>query len=272
MDRMLRRSWATTITLIAVGLTALAVQRAQNTLGDAAIVSGATLLAATAGLYLLSLRKRFTSPRLGRVSIWLQVHLYMGTFASLVFLMHIGWPVRGWFEGLLATCFIIVAGSGMVLGVMNRITPRRLAALAVDHRLELIPALQISVAEEAHRLALASADLGEGATLAEFYQRRLLPFFHHPRPILYRMIPSGNQRRRLLLELSGLDRYLAEKGRASRASLAAMVQAKDDLDYQQALQIRLRMFYALHVALTWSLAVMIAVHVVLVVRFQGLML
>ncbi|MEZ6148952.1 MAG: hypothetical protein R3C09_02415 [Pirellulaceae bacterium] len=66
-----------------------------------------------------------------------------------------------------------------------------------------------------------------------------------------------------------MERYLADQGNASRVALASMVVTKDDLDYQYALQTRLRTLYALHAALTWSLALMIGVHVVLVYRFQG---
>ena len=51
--------------------------------------------------------------------------------------------------------------------------------------------------------------------------------------------------------------------------MTALVITKADLNYQNELQTRLRMFYPLHVSLTWTLAIMIGVHVVLVYRFQG---
>jgi hypothetical protein len=269
MNVQTRRAAATTLTLFAVGLTALGVQWTHNRLGDESTLTGWTLLVATAGLYLLSLRKKFVGVRLGRVSAWLQVHAYMGSFASVVFLMHIGWPIRGWFEAWLASCFVIVAASGVVLAVMSRTTPRRLAAIPVDRHVERIPALRASVAHEAHLVALASANFGEGATLAEYYQRRLLPFFQSSRSWLYRLLPNGIQRRQLLRELDDLERYLAEQGNASRGTLSSMVRTKDDLDYQYALQTRLRLFYAWHVSLTWALAIAVGVHVVLVYRFQG---
>ena len=274
MMNMLRRKrlLATTITLCAVNATLLAVEWTRNQLGDASTVTGWTLLVATAGLYLLTFRKRNIARRWGPVAIWLQIHMYMGTFASAVFLMHIGWPIRGLFESFLAAGFAIVAVSGILLSVMSRSTPRRLAAIERDYQLEKIPVLQSAVARDAHQIALTSANYGEGATLAEFYQRRLLPFFQLPRSIVYRCVPNGVQRRHLLRELNDLDRYLAEQGSASRQQLIELVKSKDDLDYHQALQTRLRMMFALHVSLTWALALMIAVHVVLVYRFAGAML
>lgn len=266
-----RRIIASTLTLAAVVATALAVQSVANRLGDPASTTGWTLLVSTAGLYLLTIRKKLIRYSMGPVAGWLQMHTYMGSFASVVFLMHIGWPVRGWFEIALATCFTIVAVTGIVLAYMSRSLPKRLAAIKQDFRLELIPTLRLAVTKDAHELAIQSASFGEGATLAEYYQRRLLPFFLSHRSPLYRLIPTGYTRRQLLRELSDLDRYLAERGLQSRQQLASMVQAKDDLDYHYALQTRLRTMFAMHIALTWSLAVMIAVHVVLVYRFQGAM-
>lgn len=271
MNRQTRRTLSMTFTLLAVGLTALGVQWTHNRLGDASTLTGWTLLTATAGLYLLPARKASTHARLGRVAAWLQFHMYLGTFASLIFLMHIGWPVRGIFESLLASCFVIVAVSGIVLAIMNRRTPLKLSAIASDRRIDQIPTIRAAVARQAHAAALQSAEFGEGATLAEHYQQQLLPFFQSQRSWLYRLFPNGIQRRKLLRELDDLERYLAEQGNNSRRALASLVIAKDDLDYQYALQTRLRWLYALHVSLTWSLVLMVAVHVVLVYRFQGVM-
>ena len=264
-----RRILASTFTLLCVALTAMLVQFVRDHLGDESTFTGWTLFVSTAGLYLLTARKRLIHKRLGPVSYWLQMHAYLGTFASVVFLMHIGWPIRGLFESCLAACFVIVAVSGIALGIMSRVTPRKLAALPRDYLLEAIPALQMSVAQDAHQIAIDSAEFGEGATLAEYYQRRLLPFFQTPRGVVYRMLPNGIKRRQLLRELSDLDRYLASKGIVSQQRLVAMVKQKDDLDYHLALQTRLRALFALHVSLTWALALMVGVHVVLVYRFQG---
>ncbi len=267
-----KRLLAATFTLVAAGMTALAVEWVDSRLGDVATLTGWTLLVSTAGLYLLSARKRLPQSRLGPVSFWLQLHAYTGAFACCVFLMHIGWPIRGWFEACLAACFAVVSISGIVLGVMSRATPRKLTAIPGDYRLEQIPALQSRISQEAHQTALHSAQLGEGATLAEYYQRQLLPFFQSPRSWTYRVVPNGIKRRQLLRELDDLQRYLAESGSESRRQLMHMVQSKDDLDYHLALQSRLRLLFALHVALTWTLALMIGVHVALVYRFQGVML
>ncbi len=255
--------------MLCVALTATGVQYCRDHLGDESTLTGWVLLVSTAGLYLLSVRKKWLQLRLGPVASWLQMHVYLGSFASVVFLMHIGWPIRGIFELALASCFVIVAVSGIALGIMSRTTPVKLAAIANDYPLDKIPALQNRVASQAHQTALQSATFGEGATLSEYYQRRLLPFFRSPRSLFYRLMPNGFTRRKLLRELDDLNRYLAEQGQVSQQSMAVMVKSKDDLDYHYALQTRLRLLFAAHISLTWALVLMIGVHVVLVYRFQG---
>ncbi len=264
-----RRWFSISMTLFSLALTIGGLQYVRDQLGDEAMFTGWVLLGATAGLYLLPLRKKLIAWRVGPVAGWLQMHVYMGTFACCVFLLHIGWPVRGVFEGCLAAAYVVVSGTGILLGFLSRSTPKRLAAIGTDYHLEQIPARQFHVAQSAHTVALSAAEYGEGATLSEFYQRRLLPYFQTQRGLLYTLLPNGVKRRQLLRELNSLDRYLGSKGVVSREKLSAMVKGKDDLDYHFALQTRLRLFFASHVALTWALAIMTGVHVVLVHRFQA---
>ncbi|MEM7475654.1 MAG: hypothetical protein AAF483_11745 [Planctomycetota bacterium] len=266
-----RRWFSISFTLLCLALTAGLLQFVRDRLGDESTFTGWTLLSATAGLYLLTARKKMIRQRLGPVAGWLQMHMYMGVFASCVFLMHIGWPIRGIFETALASAFVFVAVSGILLGVISRTTPMRLAAIKQDFPYERIPQMQLAVATDAHEVALDSTAFDEGATLSEYYQRRLLPYFQTRRGFFYVMFPTGGKRRALLRELADLDRYLGEYGVGSRKHLAKMVQAKDDLDYHQALQKRLQLMFMAHVALTWALAILIGVHVVMVYRFQGFM-
>lgn len=271
MNFRYRRWLATCVTLIAVAITLSMLKRTDESLGDTSTLTGWTLLFSTCGLYLLGLRKRWIALRCGPVAAWMQMHVYLGTFACAVFLMHIGWPVRGLFEGILAATFVVISLSGMGLALLSRLTPRWLAAISQDYRLERIPSLQARLAANAHRVAIESAQLGEGATLSEYYQRRLLPFFQSPRSLLYILSPGGRRRRQLLRELDDLDRYLDAGGVENREELAAMVREKDNLDYHRALQTRLRWLFSLHVALTWALALMITVHVILVYKFQAVL-
>lgn len=264
-----RRTASVIVTLATATVTWFALEQVRRSLGDASMASGWTLLASTLGLYGLGLRKRSHNWRLGPVSAWLQVHSYLGTFALIVFIWHVGWPIRGRFELALAAMFLFISISGIVLLFLSRRIPKQLAAVHGDYRLEDIPTTHRELAQKAHELVIESANLGCGATLVEFYQRRLLHFFHSRRSLLYRLLPNGAKRRQLLRELQDLDRYLDSHGQTIKQKLTQLVVAKDDTDFHSALQNRLRFLVTSHVVFTWSLLLMIAVHVILVLRFQG---
>lgn len=266
-----RRAVAATVTLVAVAITMLALERVSQWLGDPTMTSGWTLLLSTLGLYGLGIRRRMIRQPLGRVATWLQVHTYMGLFALSVFFLHVGLPIRGRFESALAGMFLFISGSGAVLLWYSRRMPKHLSAVKRDYRFEDIPQLQAQMAEQAHQAVLASAESVAGATLAEYYQRRLLGFFHSPRSLIYCLLPTGHKRRQLLRELDDLDRYLDQPSLPFRQKLSALVISKDDTDFHRAMQQRFRWLVTCHVALTWSLLVMIALHVILVLRFQGAM-
>ena len=62
--------------------------------------------------------------------------------------------------------------------------------------------------------------------------------------------------------------YLDAKGRSRIEELTEIVAAKDELDYQFALQLVLKAWLFLHVPLTYALLTLIAVHLVLVYGFS----
>lgn len=267
----LRRLVASAVTLVVATIMWLLLEQVRRNLGDAAMASGWALLISVVALYALGMRKRWYRPWLGPVAAWLQFHTYTGVFAFIVFCMHVGWPVRGIFEIALAATFVFISASGGWLLWQSRRVPRLLSAIGRDYRFEDIPIVQSELAAEAHRLVLQSTRSSAGATIAEYYERRLLGFFHSRRSWLFRCLPTGVKRRQLLRELTDLNRYLDSQSLGFGQQLAELVVRKDDTDFHRALQSRLRFLVACHVALTWSLLLMIVVHVVLVLRFQGAM-
>ncbi len=185
----MRRLLAFSLTLVSVAITIVVLEQVSQWLGDPAMTSGWTLMASTLGLYGLGMRKRLIAKPLGRVAIWLQVHTYLGLFALSVFCLHVGWPIRGRFEIALAGMFLFISATGGVLIWVSRRVPKQLSAVKRDLRFEDIPQLQAQMAEQAHQAVLQSAESAAGATIADYYQRRLLGFFHSPRSLIYRLVP-----------------------------------------------------------------------------------
>ena len=83
------------------------------------------------------------------------------------------------------------------------------------------------------------------------------------------IVPSGVRRRRLLNGLKELDRYLENDGKQTAGQFAALVRCRDDLDYQFAIQLRLRLWLVIHSVFSLALLAGAIIHAALVLRFVG---
>ena len=264
-----RRLASFVVTSILVAITWYIAKLIENRFGRPDFFTGYSLTACIALLFLLTLRKKLLVLRLGPISGWLQAHQYIGLFAVAVFFMHTGWPIHGWFESLLAATFLFISIGGMITWYLNRTIPKKLSILGSDVILEDIPTLRHRIAEQAYSIAVTSAGKIETATLAEHYGAKLVQFFQRPRSLAYVLIPSGRLRRKHIEALERLDRYLGEEGRSIRVEMCRLVRSKDDLDYQNAMQRRLKLWSALHQSCIWLFLVLLAMHIVLAHRFHG---
>ncbi len=165
--------------------------------------------------------------------------------------------------------FLVHSGSGLLGWYLNRTTPKKLSVIGHEFILEDIPGIRQQLAERAYAIAIAAAGRLESTALAEHYGKYLVPFFQGKRSLSYALIPTGRLRRQHLENLERLDRYLNSEGRASRNQMSALVQAKDDLDFQLALQRRLRTWVIFHVMFVWFFVFLSIVHGVLAHRFHG---
>ena len=269
LQRIARRLAPWILTALAIYMVARGMQMAEDRLGRSDFSSGYTLAAACGLLFLLSARKKLLVLPLGRVSFWLQAHQYFGVFALAIFFLHVGWPIRGWMESVLAAVFLFISFSGLFGWYLNRTTPKKLSVIGKEFILEDIPSIRQQLAERAYAIAIAAAGRLESTALAEHYGKYLVPFFQGRRSLTYALVPTGRLRRHHLENLERLDRYLNSDGRESRNQMSALVQAKDDLDFQHALQRRLRTWVIFHVLFIWLFVFLSIVHAVLAHRFHG---
>lgn len=252
-----------TISLLATGLILMiwlaGARWIQIKLGHTAIYSGATLLSCLVGLSLVGARKRLVMLPLWSVSTWVQIHIYTGLFACVVFAVHV--PAifaDGWFEGPLSWLFVIVAASGFYGVMISRTAPKRLTAVSVQPRFDRIAWHRDQLARAAEETHSELKELIDGRVLQTFYQQRLRPYFQSTWSLQYLVYPTGARRRDLLTSLAELDRYLEGTSLAASKRLAALIRHRDDLDYQHAIQLRLRTWVIIHgslssVLLLWSL-------------------
>jgi hypothetical protein len=129
--------------------------------------------------------------------------------------------------------------------------------------------LRRQIARSATQLAFESVNATHATTVAEFYAGKLSAFFERPRGVWYAAFPNSRRRRKLMSELSHMERFFSESEKKVSERLFTLIRKKDDLDYQFALQHKLKVWLFLHVGLTYTLLVLAAFHTVLVHAFHG---
>ena len=119
---------------------------------------------------LLSARKKYPASPLGRVSLWLRAHVWLGLLSFLLILCHSGFH---WGEGLaslLMWLFAIITVSGIFGVVLQNWLPRRMMEMVTRETLyDQIPALITELRFEAdERVEFITTDLGVEEQPPEF--------------------------------------------------------------------------------------------------------
>jgi hypothetical protein len=256
-----RRLINSAATLAVLGAVWLWVRHLDATLQRSSYFTGWLLLASLVFLALFRIRKMMPAPPLGSAAVWMQAHIYVGLATAGLFLMHVPqWRTGGWLESSLAALYAATFVSGLIGLYWTRTLPRRLSRVANEVLYERIPALRGGLREQAQTAVLVAVRTAGGATLGDFYNARLHDYFSTRRGWRYRLAPTSGLRKSLLSELTEATRYLSDPERKTAEQLFALVRRRDDLDYHEALQWRLRVWLFVHIGLTYPLLVVAGVH------------
>lgn len=232
--------------------------------------SGVFLFALICGLGLFNARKKLPFVPLLSATTWMQVHIYAGFFAVVVFLFHTGFRApTGGLEILTYTLFVAVALSGVIGLALSRALPPRLTAHGENVVFERIPGIIANLRSELERLVLASEAKTHSSTIADFYETRLALFFSRPRHLWSHLVSSPRPLNNLLERIEALDRYLDEDEKETSARIAEIVRAKNNLDHQWHLQGLLKVWLFVHIPLSFALLIFAAAHGWIAWRFTG---
>jgi hypothetical protein len=260
--------WGTSGLLLMTLLALGAHRQYSGTLPNYAYLTGWVLFGAMVLLAVYNARKKLPFLPLGKSETWLQIHVYAGFFAVVLFLIHINFRIpTGWFEGVLAWLYALVTASGIAGLVLSRVVPRRLTTRGGEVIYEKIPGLRHKLRLQAEALALGAE--ARSPALADFYGQRLVLFFSGSQNFWRHLLESRRPVNALLLQLEDLRRYLSEPERLKLEQLSQLVRQKDGLDYHYALQTALKLWLFVHLPLTYSLMIFSLVHIVLVFAFSG---
>lgn len=254
---------------ILIAVVAFLISRLDQSLQRTSYITGWTLIGIVLFLSCYNLRKRLSFiPILGSSRAWMQIHIYFGFIAVVVFLFHIGFRVPdGKFEILLASLFAFVSASGFYGLYITRVVPKKLTAVSEEYVFERIPSLRAQLKNQAREIVFGCAKLAPA--LVDFYLEKLAAYFESPRNAVYYAVPNGRLRRSLMRELANIDRYLPEDGRKPSQELKSLITKKDDLDFHFAMQGRLKLWLFAHIAATYSMLILAVFHTVLVHAFHG---
>ena len=267
--RVGHRLLPTAIVLIAVMVIRGLRNHTAARMGNEAFASGYSLAAICVLLMLLGIRKRMFTKPIGKLAIWQRTHHYLGLLSIAAYALHAGGITTGWLESTLALFFWAIAISGLVTWYVNRTSPRLLRAAGPQILRHDIPRRCREIREQAYQLALQSAGKSDTAALADHFGASLSSFFSKRRSVFYRLSPTGTQRRKMLAALENLDRYLSEDGKEQRKQMSELLQEKDDMDFQSAIQNRVRLCAAMHTWLLGGFLVLTIVHILIAHRFAS---
>ncbi len=264
-----RRAVALTLLLAATVALVLTWNHYAPILRNLAYFTGWALLALMLLLTLYNARKKLPFLPLGKSRTWLQFHVYGGYFSAALFLAHMSWRMpTGAFEITLALLYLIVAGSGVGGLWLSRYIPRRLGSRGGEVLYERIPLMRRELKDQAESLALESVAAGQTTTIADFYSGQLADFFRGPRHFWHHLLEGVVPIDGLRSRMEDLNRFLTPEQSERLAKLGDLVQQKDGLDHQYALQSSLKWWLFIHIPLTYSLLIATGLHVVLVHGFS----
>lgn len=262
-----RRKLSLVVTSVAIAITYAMATYLDGRLAHASYFTGGVLLACLLLLVLFGVRRRLPVLAVGNAATWLQIHLYVGVFSVGVYAMHVPVIVAdGIFESGLSIAFLAVSVSGAYGIWASRTLPKRLTAVDGQHRFDRVGWHRTQIAATAQSLLDDLHEASGMRVLGSFYKKYLDPFFVSSPSMAYVCFPTGIRKRRLLSGLKELDRYLEDDSRQTAGRFAALVRRRDDLDYQFALQLRLRLWVVIHSVMSIALIAGAIVHTVIVFR------
>lgn len=130
-----RELWLSLVAVIAItGLyfgvsIRLGVPEARGLFGHSLGILGFTLMIATETLY--SIRKRATRRVPGRMSDWLQFHIFTGIVGPYMVFLHSAWAYRG-LAGIVLLMTVVVVASGFVGRYIYTAVPRTADGLVLE--------------------------------------------------------------------------------------------------------------------------------------------
>jgi hypothetical protein len=135
-QRKNRELWAALLAILVIGAVYLGVvsttqdtPAASGLFGHSLGIAGFSLMLMTETLY--SIRKRSRKTGLGRLSTWLQFHIFTGLVGPFMVLLHTSWKFNG-LAGLLSLLTLVIVVSGFIGRYIYTSIPRTSSGAEIE--------------------------------------------------------------------------------------------------------------------------------------------
>ncbi len=257
-----RRRVCCSLTLAAVSLITLGVFRVlELSRLNTALYSGILLFLLVVVLSAFNARKKAPFLPLWRAATWLQIHIYVGLFAVLLFFIHVDFRCpNGIFEGVLAAVFMLVAFSGVIGLVLSRVLPKRMTQSGEALIYERIPQHRQRLLNDMEVLIKRSEEEAQSSVLSDLYFRFLQPFMARVPRISLSLWRSDRHFQRVMREVEATRRYLNKEESALLDKAIEITDEKRNLDQQHSSMKLLRLWLFIHIPFSVSLLILGFVH------------
>ena len=208
---------------------------------------------------------------------WRKIHIYVGYLLIAAFISHSDFSLPDTaFEWALWAGFVLVTLSG-ILGTYLAWALR--AKHAIDERIsyDSIPIRRAELARDVYAVAkidLPAAAIGlpappYDAWIMDLYTNHLRDFFRGQRNFAAHLIGSRRPLKRLTDEIDDLSSYVDKPSQKKLAAIKGLVVEKDWLDFAYVYLGLTRGWLFVHVPVTYTLIVLVVLHVVVVYSFSS---
>lgn len=267
LDMRWRRTLAITATVVLALIAAAAAASIDQSLGRDSTMTGWALVVCLVVLTALGVRRRLPGLRLGSMSTWTQVHLYVGAFSIWIYTLHSPSILAGgMLEGPLSWAFVAVSISGLYGLYASRSYPRRIR-LAVAP--ETIDSDHVTEADAILSIDETADRSPAGAVLRQHYAGQVRPFLDRHAGWWFTLWPNRRRSQRVIAGIRSTRRYLDAEHVVIADRMIHQVRRCDADRYAAALRRRLRTWVAVHAATTVVLIGGSVVHVVVVWMYRS---
>lgn len=208
---------------------------------------------------------------------WRKIHVFVGYLLVAAFISHSDYslPDTG-LEWALWACFVLVVLSGTVgtflvwsLQAKRQIDKRVGYDSIPIRRAELAQALETAIfATDPSTPLLPLPGLPHDDWILDLYTKHLQSFFQAQRNSTAHLFGSQLPLDRITSEIEALSSYVDQRSQEKLASIVVLVREKDRLDFMRVHLGITRVWLLVHVPVTYALACLTVLHVVVVYSYS----